>query len=545
MVVDGSGTAARRADLLVEAGRIAAVGQLPPLEGVAEVDLGGLTLAPGFIDLHTHSDVALLRDGRGHSQIGQGVTLEVVGNCGFSCAPCAADGTHAMGLGPALGSAARWQDFAGYLDALSGGGDGLGLGLNVAALVGHGALRHVVMPGVDRPADAAQTARMAALLDDCLAQGAIGLSSGLEYLPGRAADEAELTALCRCAARRGALYTSHIRNRDADYERGLAEALRCARDAGVRLQVSHMTPKYGAPPGAAQHMREMVDRARRDGVDAAFDLIPHEWGPTAVASVLPAWVFEGGPASRAARLRDPHARARIQAAPNPIWPLVRDRRWDDIVLFGGTAPRGLLGLSLAQIGRARGVDPFDAVLDLLAEAGDELHTLAWVGRNFAASDTALLLAHGMAGVISDAITLSADGPLGGWRWSPSTWGWAARLLQRAHDDPATLPLPEAVRRLSALPADRLVLADRGRIAPGAWADLVAFEPDRVADRTTLADPARAPDGVVHVWVNGEAVLARGRPTGRRPGRVLNRSGAGERAGRAQPAAGTHAGEARR
>lgn len=525
-LLDGSGAAARRADVLVDGGRIAAVGALPRIDDAAAVDVGGLTLAPGFIDLHTHSDAALLADGRGHSQLGQGVTTEVVGNCGFSCAPCAADGAHAMTLGPALPADARWRDFDGYLRALAGGGDGRGLGVNVAALVGHGALRTVVMPGEDRPADAKQTARMAALLDDCLEQGAIGLSSGLEYLPGRSADEAELTALCRCAARRGALYATHVRNRDADYERGLGEALRCARDAGARLQVSHMTPKYGAPAGAARHMREMVDAACADGVDAAFDVIPHEWGPTMVASVLPAWVFDGGAAACTARLRDPAARARIQAAPNPIWPLVRDRRWDHIVLFGGAAPDRWLGLTLAEVGRARGCDPFDAVLDLLADAGDARHTLSWVGRNFAASDTATLLADPKAGVISDAITLSAGGPLGGWRWSPSTWGWAARLLQRAQADPATLPLAEAVRRVTMLPAERLGLADRGRIAVGAWADLVAFEPARVADRSTLAAPEAAPEGFVHVWVNGAPALVHGRPAEARHGRVLTRGATG-------------------
>ena len=515
-VIDGSGAPARFADLLLVGGRIAALGSIEPVAEALEIELGGLTLAPGFIDLHTHSDASLLHDGSGGSQLMQGVTLEVIGNCGHSCAPRVRGAAPGMGLGPQAPRGEDWQSFGSYLETLARSG----LGLNVAALVGHGALRQMLLADVARPATPAEAARLRALLDECLDQGAIGLSSGLEYVPGLHADADELVGLCKCVARRGALYTTHLRNRDLHYEQGLGEALLTARRSGARLQVSHMTPKYGAPEHAARHMVEMVNGARDAGIDAAFDVIPHEWGPTMMASVLPAWVFEGGTPALLRRLRAPGDRARIRQAPNPIWRLVSERRWNDIVLFGCPHAPSLQGMTLEEVGRALKCDPFDAVLDVLADAGEGFAEITWLGRNFAVSDTARLLQDRQAGVISDAITLSSGGPLAGLRWSPSTFGWAARFLAQCIGDGATMALPEAVRRITALPAERLGLAERGRIAVGHWADLVAFDPAAVSDRSTLARPDVSPTGFVHVWVNGRAALRDGRPTSERAGTVV-------------------------
>lgn len=515
-VLDGSGAAAQRIDVRLLGGVIDEVGAVAPRAGDVVLELDGLYLAPGFIDMHTHSDVSLLRDGRAESQLLQGVTLEVVGNCGHSCAPRAPGHPSGMGVGPSPEGEPCWEHFADFLQAMQDRRPGL----NVAALVGHGALRQMVMPGALRPASADELRDMSALLDQCLEEGAIGLSSGLEYVPGLCAERAELTHLCGRAAHRGALYTTHVRNRDLQYEAGLKEALDAARESGARVQVSHMTPKFGAPAGAAEHMVEMIEAARSEGVDAAYDVIPHHWGPTTMASVLPAWAFEGGTHALLQRLRDPAQRAAMRARPNPIWRLVAEERWDDIVLFGCNANASLVGLSLAAIAASRRCHPFDVIFDVLADDGEAYAGVTWVGRNFSTADTDTLLAQPHAGVISDAITLTRDGPLGALRWSPSAYGWTARFLQRCTAPNGSLSLADGVRRLTQLPAQRLGLRDRGRIEPGACADLVAFDPAALADRSSLAEPHVPPEGIVHVWVNGQQAVRAGTLTGERAGAVI-------------------------
>ena len=519
-VLDGTGGPARAADVLLDGDRIAGVsvggGAEPAPDAHQTFDLAGLILAPGFIDLHTHSDVALLRDGRAESQLLQGVTTEVVGNCGHSCAPLVRDAdAQRLTFGPRVDATPCWRSFGEYLAAL----EAAQLAVNVAALVGHAALRLAVMQDPLARAREEEIDAMTALLDRSLEEGAIGFSSGLEYVPGICADTRELSALAREAARHGALYTTHVRNRDVQFELGIGEALSTARAAGARLQISHIQPKFGAPAHAAEHMAAMIEWARAD-VDAGCDVIPHTWGPTVVASVLPAWVHEGGVQPMLARLADPAARERIKARPNPIWRLVAEGRWEDIVLLASEANDRECGRTIAEIAASRAVAPFDAVLDLLREEGEGCAGLTWAGRNFTDHDIDLLLQAPQAGVISDAITLTRDGPLGRLRWSPSAYGWTARFLQRYVRERRALDLPEAVRRLTGLPAQRLGLADRGEIRVDARADLVAFDARAIADHSTLAAPNVPPSGIAHVIVNGDFAVRDGRLTGARAGRVL-------------------------
>lgn len=525
-LLDGLGKAAVAAELLVVEGHIQAIGPLGSLDtpaGTQRWDASGLVVCPGFIDLHTHSDVALLQDGRGESQVRQGVTLEVVGNCGHSAAPMpvARDRRHGLTLGPQLEVEPCWRDFEGFLDAL----DAARPTLNIAALVGHGTLRQCCLPDPQVPVpDARGQLALEAALIDALDAGAIGLSSGLEYNPGANARIDELASLCKHVGRYGGLYTTHVRNRDRQFQAGLDEALRTAKEGHVKLQISHMTPKYGAPSGAAGRMIESIEQARASDLDVAFDVIPHQWGPTTMAAILPGWSLAGGIQETLALLRDPQARQRIQVAPNPIWPLVTEGRWDDIVLFGYPPDRALEGRSIATLALERGQSAFSCVLDLLFEAGEALHSVTWVGRNFSEADTRSLLQQPFAGVISDAITQGHDGPLASLRWSPSAFGWVARFLGWCRTGAVPLCLPEAIRRLTSLPAQRLGLDDRGALKPGAVADLVVFDPEAVADHSTLQQPTLAPSGFLHVWVNGVQVLREAKITGRRPGRTVRATG---------------------
>ena len=519
---DGSGRALRAADVFIADDRIAdiaAAGALGALACDERIDGAGLALCPGFIDLHTHSDATLLADGGADNELLQGVTTEVIGNCGYSCAPLARpDDIRRLALGTQRGFEVDWTDFDGYLTRLQSARPGT----NVAALVGHGALRCCAMCGAPRVASTDEVLEMQRLLSASLDAGAFGFSSGLEYAPGSSATVDEIESLCKIAAQRGALYTTHVRNRDLRYASGVGEALDAARRSGVRTQISHLQPKFGAPAHAAAHCLEMIAQARADSADVGYDIIPHTWGPTMMASVLPAWAFEGGVGELLRRLGDPSLRGALKRNPQPLWQLVVQRRWDDIVLFHCESAPDLIGLTMAEIGRRRNTDPHDAALDLLRDEGDALLSASWAGHNFTETDVALLLQADGAGVISDAVSSASNGPVGELRWSPSSHGWAARFLQHYVREGGLMSREEAVYRLTGLPAQRLGLRDRGCIRTGAMADLVLLNFDALEDRSDVAHPNRSPAGIRHVMVNGEWAVRDGLRTNVRAGQVLRR-----------------------
>ena len=508
-VLDGSGAPALRADVGVRGDRIVAVGDLTGATATQVLDARGGVVAPGFVDIHTHSDFTLLVDGRADSQICQGVTTEVIGQCGFSAAPMGEPPDPGQMLGPVdAGVPLSWRGFGQYLDALQGARPAV----NVAAFVGHGALW--------RAAGAGGVAAMERLAEQAFDEGAIGLSTGLEYWPGNEAPEEEIVAMARVAARRGGLYATHVRNRDVDIEMGFAEALRAARRSGARLQISHIQPKFGAPPRAMAQALETIHQARADGVDAAFDVIPHDWAHTVVVSVLPAWAREGGTAATLQRLADPVQRERMKHNPQPIWRLVTEGRWERIALLQSAAHPDWVGIDIATLARRRGSDPHDTVFDLLLDEGEGLAQLMWTSRNFEDSDICLCLRDAACSVMSDTLAVSPDGPLKGVIGSLSGYGWTARLLGHYTRELGVLTLAEAVHRITGRPAERLRLVDRGVVRRSAFADLVVFDPAAVRDQSSIATPATHPAGFRHVVVNGQVVLREGVRNAERPGRVL-------------------------
>jgi N-acyl-D-aspartate/D-glutamate deacylase len=508
-VLDGSGRPGVLADVGIRGDRVVAVEPLHDAQAHTVIDAPGLTVAPGFIDIHTHSDFTLLVDGRADSAVCQGVTTEVVGQCGFSAAPLGATPDPSQMLGHLdAGVALDWRSFGDYLDRLHASRPAV----NVAALVGHGALV--------RAAGEGGPARLEALTEAAFDEGAWGLSTGLEYWPGNVAAADEIERLAAVAGRRGRLYATHVRNRDVDIERGLAEALRTARTAGARLQISHIQPKYGAPPGAMPAALAQLDAAEAAGVDVAFDVIPHEWSHTVVVSCLPAWAREGGAQATLARLRDPTQRERMAHNPNPIWRLVPEQQWERIVLLQSQAHPELVGCSFVEIAARLQTRPFDAVLDLLLAEGENLAQLLWTARNFEDADICLCLRDRRCSVMSDTLSVSTRGPLAGVIGSLSGYGWTARLLGGYARERGVLPLAEAVHRISGRPAARLGLADRGLLHRGALADVVVFDAGAVSDRATALRPQVHPSGFAHVIVNGVFVVRDGQRNDERPGRVL-------------------------
>ena len=519
-IVDGTGAAAFRADVGISGDRVVAIGRLDGAAAKHRIDASGQTVSPGFVDLHTHSDFTLLLDGRADSQICQGVTTEAIGQCGISCALSNGSTGNTLLAGQDAATRVSWNSFGEYLDRLQDARPAV----NVAAFVGHGAIHSAVKGDSLVPSTDADIAAMVRLAERAFDDGAFGFSTGLEYWPGNGAPFEEIAALTSVAAKRGGLYATHVRNRDVYYDLGFTEAVATARHAGARLQISHIQPKFGAPPEAMQHSLELLYRAEREGVDVAFDVIPHDWSHTSVVAVLPPWAREGGVAKTLDRLRDPAMRERMKNNPKPIWRLVTARRWDEIVLLRCVANPTMVGLSLTEIGKLRSVDPYDAVFDLLIEEGKNMNQMVWTSRSFNDKDVCMCMRESKCSIMSDTLALSRRGPLKETIGSLSGYGWTARLLGHYVRDRSVLSLPEAVRRISSQPAQRLGLVDRGLLRAGAFADVVVFDPVAVQDHTSVLTPLNHPSGFSHVMVNGCHVVREGVRNDECPGRVLRNAG---------------------
>ena len=518
-VYDGDGGAPLLQDVGVRDGRLAAIGDLSAAATRQRLDVTGLAVVPGFIDLHTHSDFTLVVDGRAQSQVHQGVTTEVVGQCGVSCAPLrqrGEPGELAAGLAPGAARGQQWRSFGDYLEVLAGGR----LGVNVAAFVGHGTVHRAVLGDALHAGEVEDIAQMKRLVEEALDEGAAGLSSGLEYWPGILSSPEHLVPLCEAAAKRGKLYSTHVRNRDRHYDLGFGEAISAARQSGARLQISHIQTKFGAPAYAGEHTLELIAAARRHGMDIAFDVIPHDWNNTGVIAILPKWVREGGTRATLARLKDPAVRQKVKDNPAPMLLIVRAAKWGQVKLLNARANRALIGMDFAEIGRQRGVDPYDAVMDMLIEEGDDATRMMWATQSFSESEIEMFMRDSACAVISDTAALAPDGALKDQLFSLSGYGWAARFLQHYVRERQVLSLAEAIRRITSLPASRLGLSDRGRLKVGHWADVTVFNPEQIESRFTVSQPRTYPGGIVHVMVNGELAMHDGCRTDHHAGRVL-------------------------
>jgi N-acyl-D-amino-acid deacylase len=517
LVIAGDGTAARRADLRLSAGRVAAIE--PPSDRRArdgDLDASGCVVAPGFIDLHTHSDVSLLHDPRGESKVLQGVTTEVTGNCGFSAFPIdparlALHSDHLARIGDDP-ITPTWTDLDGWAATL----ERQGIALNVAPLLGHGTLRVAVMGVDDRPPTPDELARMAALSDDAFRQGAFGVSTGLTHVPSAYAAAAEVEALAAVAARHGRLYATHARVGAGRTLSAIDEAVDVGRATGVRVEFSHLAINEPDLWGRARDVLAVFERARADGVDIAFDVYPYDASCSSLTQYLPGWLQEGGTDAMVARLADPATRARAEAEVADGWWGGIPWRWERVVVSrAGPGDEDAVGLSIEALAARRGRPPERVALDLCERHGNEAEVILFYRTE---EDMLAFLRHRLATVGSDGSAIPLDqGPD---RPHPRHFGTYPRVLGRYVREQGALGLQEALARMTWQVADRLGLADRGRLVPGSAADVVVLEPDRVLDTATFEDPCRAPVGVRHVIVGGVPVVADGRQQPALPGRVL-------------------------
>jgi len=519
-IVDGSGQPAYAGDVGIRDGRITAVGILDSVEAGQVTDTAGLIVAPGFIDIHTHSDMTLLADPRAESQIRQGVTTEVIGQCGFSMAPSTEESRKAMFSSRGLPDFGNWKSYADYLDLM----DQAKTATNVVGMVGHGALREVVMgPSAPRPATDEEVVEMVKLLDKCLEEGAFGLTTGLEYHPGKMAVHDEISALCRAVARVNGLYATHSRNRDSRYLVGFGEALDVARDSGVRLQISHINLKYGRPEHAMRNTLQMIEWARDEGLDVAMDMLPTNWNHTNAVALLPAWSFALSGNEFQALLKSPAGRARLKENPLPIWQLAVEEKWDKIRLLDVSGGNRFLGWTISEIADDQNTSGWDAIFDLMLEAGDAYASVFLTGEAFDENDNRLVLSNPLCAVESDTMALANDGVLKGMLLGYQGYNWAARFIAYYLRDEKVLSLEEGIRRLTSLPASRVGLSDRGRLVPGVAADITIFDLEKVKDNSSFANPTVYASGFEHVIVNGIPAFSQGKRNPVHAGKVLRRS----------------------
>lgn len=501
----------RKADVGVEGGRITAVGGgLGPARH--SVDASGMLVAPGFIDMHTHSDFTLPVRPSADAKLLQGVTTDVTGNCGFSPFPLA-DDIGALHHGDFLEQELRerWPTLRAYADEM----EGRRLGINVAPLVGLGAIRLSVLGEANVRADESALAQMSDLLTGAMQDGAFGASSGLVYAPSSYADAEELRALAAVVAADDGIYATHIRNEGGQLGEAIDEAIQVARSSGCRLQISHLKALGRANWGTTANALDRIDRANASGCDVWVDAYPYTAGSSTLSSLLPPETLDGGEMELRRRVAMPEERARLAnflERGDALFAL------DDVLL--GTVPGQpqLGGSSLTEVADREGITPSELVLRLLEQDGTKISMVAF---GMSELDVQSVLTHPRTLFGSDGWTMSADAVEYA---HPRNFASTVRLLARYVRDERAIELSAAIAKLAYLPARRLGLVERGLISPGAIADLVIIDLDRLSEESSFERPCAYPLGIEHVFVAGEVAVENGRVTGQRVGRVLRKRG---------------------
>jgi N-acyl-D-amino-acid deacylase len=517
-VIDGTGSPAQRADVAIFGDRIVEVGQLAGHPSGRTIDVSGLTIAPGFIDVQGQSGTTLLADGRGESHLRQGITSEIIGE-GSSPAFWSNQTAETETLAP-FGVNFDWSGFGQYGERLRQ----RGIAINLGTLVPASQVRREVIGLDNRAASADELARMEALVDKAMQDGAFGLSSALIYVPGSFASTEELIALAKAAARHKGIYVSHVRGESFRLFEALDEAVRIGREASLPVVVFHLKVAARQNWGRMNEAIARLEEAQKAGVNVSATMYPYTAGGTNLNATLPLWVQEGGRETMLERLKDPAIRARAR---KEIETTIDG--WENLILgstFEGIqvssipadAPdQSVIGKRISEIAQARKQDVWDAYFSLIQETGGRVGALFHM---MSEDDVKTGLAWPRVTIGTDSAAVRSDGPLSRGSPHPRAYGTFPRVLKEYVRDAQVLSLPEAIRRMTSAAAAQFHVLDRGTIRPGMFADLVVFDPALVADPATYEKPHQYAIGIPHVIVNGVPAVLDGKVTDARPGRVL-------------------------
>jgi N-acyl-D-amino-acid deacylase len=523
-VVDGTGAPWFRADVGIRGDRIAAIGNLSAARATTRIDAAGLVVAPGFIDLLGQSEFNVLVDARAASKITQGITTEITGE-GASIAPVndamMADRKASYEF---FKIAQDWRTLDQYFARLSKATTAV----NIGTFVGSGGLRDYVVGKADRVATPDEMATMKALVAEAMAQGALGLSSSLQYVPNRFSTTEELVELAKVAAAHGGIYITHQRSEGNKVLESIDEVLAIAERADIATEIWHLKTAYKANWGKMTEVLRRLDAARARGLRVSANIYPYDRASNGLDACLPVWVREGGTDAMLKRLQDPEVRARVKRdMDDPNAPY--ENQW-----FGSGGPAGVMlssvldpalrkyeGMSFDAIGTAMGKDPRDAAIDLVIADKAESSVIISIMRE---TDVVEAMRRPWVSFDTDSGARAEDGPLSESKSHPRAWGTFTRVLGKYVRQDGVLTLEDAVRKMTSQAAIRVGITDRGLVRPGMMADLVVFDAATVADRATFEQPNRYSVGVRHVFVNGQAVVADGAITTARPGRALRGPG---------------------
>lgn len=518
-IIDGTGNPWFAADVAVAGGRIQRIAPGIEPEGCPIIDASGLVVAPGFIDMHTHSDLRVFKHPEEETKLLQGITTALLGQDGLSVAPCNEDtkGPMAQRVAGLLGTYLThwpWDSMSSYLNAL----EALPLGANSMMLVPHGAVRALAVGWDNRPATEEELAKMKDLLAQSLEEGACGLSTGLFYPPCSYAERGELVELCRVTRSYGGFLVVHVRDEGDNLMESLQEVIGICLEADCPLHISHLKVSGKKNWGRAAEALMLLEEAREQGLELTFDQYPYIAGSTMLDAVLPPRFLAGGTAAMLENLKRPEVRQELTRilqgeTQERFENLVKACGWDGIVVSSVASEANLSaeGKNIASLAAELGKTPVDVVCDLLIAENNAVTQTMFYGSE---DDVKKIMQ-------SEYMTLCTDGIAGG-KPHPRVYGSTARFLGKYVREEGALSLPQAVRRLTSLPAQRLRLQDRGLVREGMVADITVFDPETIRDRGTYADPNQYPAGIEYVLVAGQVAVEQGRLTGVRAGQVLRR-----------------------
>ncbi len=522
-ICDGSGAAPVRGDIAINADTIAAIGTLTHTRGRTEIDARGLVAAPGFINMLSHAEESLIADGRSESDIRQGVTLEVFGE--FSMGPLndtlKKDWIEQEGD---IKYPVEWNTLGEYLDQVTR----RGISTNICSFVGAGTVRANVLGYANRPATPAELASMQSLVRHAMEEGALGLTTMLLYVPDVYMSTGELVSLARVAAEYGGMLTAHIRSEGKHLPEAVDEMIRIAREARIPVEIYHLKASGRNAWPLLDPVLARIDSARQAGVEITADMYSYTAGATGLDAAMPPWVQEGGFKAWASRLRDPAIRARVakeMTTPSDSWEsLDQEAGSPDAVLLAGFRSerlKPLTGKTLAEVSRMRGTTPEETMMDLVVEDSSRVGTIYFL---MSEENVEKQIRKPWVSFGSDEGSLAPEGIFLKSNPHPRAYGNVPRLLGHYVRDEQVIPLQEAVRRLTSLPAANLKLVRRGMLTRGYFADVVLFDPATIADHATYEKPHQYSTGIIDVFVNGVQVLKDGEHTGAKPGRVVRGPG---------------------